>query len=93
MPSLPPPRGEYRWKRSPVVSSGSCRKGSSWQVQRAARVDIKMAIGDTTRVGADSWLNAAGIETENATLSKVVDNRSIVNLPLNTRNAPVVWCS
>ncbi len=30
--------------------------------------------------------DVARLETENATLAKIVDNRSIVNLPLNTRN-------
>jgi len=59
--------------------------GINLQVQQTARVDIQLTIGEvaeSVQVTAD----AARLETENATLSKIVDNRAIINLPLNTRN-------
>jgi hypothetical protein len=79
------PRGEYRVE---VVSPGFkrfLRDGIVLQVQQTARVDVQLAVGElaeSVMVTAD----AARLETENATLSKIVDNRAIVNLPLNTRN-------
>ena len=63
----------------------SVREGIVFQVQQSARVDMQMTVGDVVEsvvVTAD----ATRLETENATLSKTVDNRAIVNLPLNTRN-------
>lgn len=79
------PRGEYRVD----VSAGGFKRfvqdGLILQVQQTARVDVTLVVGEV----ADSVMviaDATRLETENATLSKIVDNRSIVNLPLNTRN-------
>ncbi len=79
------PRGAYRIE----VSAGGFKRfvqdGIHLQVQQTARIDIQLAVGEV----AESVLvtaDAARIETENATLGKVVDNRAIVNLPLNSRN-------
>ena len=79
------PRGEYRLEVTAGGFKRFVREGIELQVQQAARVDVQMVVGEV----ADSVLvtaDAAKLETENATLAKVVDNRSIVNLPLNTRN-------
>jgi hypothetical protein len=79
------PRGEYRVEVSAGGFKRSVREGIVLQVQQTARVDIQMVVGEV----AESVLvtaDATKLETENATLSKVVDNRAIVNLPLNTRN-------
>lgn len=79
------PRGNYRLEASVQGFKRFVREGLELQVQQTARVDVQMTVGelaDSVVVTAD----AARLETENATLGKVVDNRSIVNLPLNTRN-------
>ena len=79
------PRGNYRLEASVQGFKRFVREGLELQVQQTARLDVQMTVGEL----ADSVVvtgNAARLETENATLAKVVDNRSIVNLPLNTRN-------
>jgi len=55
------------------------------QVQQQARVDVALMVGEVTEsviVSAD----AALLETTTSSIGKVVDNRRIVNLPLNARN-------
>ncbi|MBM3760957.1 MAG: hypothetical protein FJW36_12000 [Acidobacteria bacterium] len=79
------PRGSYRVEVSASGFRRFVQAGITLQIQQTARVDIRLTVGEVSesiQVTAD----AARIETENATLAKVVDNRSIVNLPLNTRN-------
>jgi hypothetical protein len=79
------PRGEYRLEVAAGGFKRFVREGIVLQVQQTARVDIQMVLGEVAEsvmVTAD----ARTLETENATLSKVIDNRAIVNLPLNTRN-------
>jgi len=79
------PRGDYRVEVSAAGFKRFVRDGIILQVQQTARVDVQLNVGevaDSVVVTAD----AARLETESATLSKVVDNRSIINLPLNTRN-------
>jgi len=79
------PRGDYRLEVTAQGFKKSVRDGIVLQVQQTARIDVQLAVGevaDSVMVSAD----ATQLETESATLAKVVDNRSIVNLPLNTRN-------
>jgi hypothetical protein len=79
------PRGNYKLEVSAPGFRHFIREGIVLQVQQTARVDIQLTIGEVAEsvvVNAD----AARLETENATLAKVIDNRAIVNLPLNTRN-------
>jgi hypothetical protein len=79
------PRGEYRVEVSAPGFKRFVQEGLVLQVQQTARVDVQLTVGEV----AESVLvtaDAIRLETENATLAKVVDNRSIVNLPLNTRN-------
>jgi len=79
------PQGDYRME---VSASGFKRfvlEGITLQVQQTARIDVHMTVGGVTE-SVTVTADIAGLETENATLSKVVDNRSITNLPLNTRN-------
>jgi hypothetical protein len=55
------------------------------QVQQTERVDFQLAVGQaiqTIEVGA----NAALLATENATIGTVIEQRSIVDLPLNGRS-------
>ena len=79
------PRGEYKVEVTAPGFKRFVREGIVLQVQQTARVDVQMTVGEV----ADSVLvtaDAASLETETATLAKVVDNRAIINLPLNTRN-------
>lgn len=79
------PRGNYRVE---AVASGFkrlVREGILLQIQQTARVDFQLSVGEL----AESVLVTADVtrlETETAALGKVVDNRTIVNVPLNTRN-------
>ncbi len=79
------PRGQYRLEVSATGFKHFVREGIVLQVQQTARIDVQLAVGEV----AESVLvtaDAARLETESATLSKVVDNRVITNMPLNTRN-------
>ena len=81
--SLPP--GNYRVE---VVASGfkkAVREGLNLQITQQLQVDIGLTIGevvDSIMVTAD----AVALETSTSSIGKVVENRRIVNLPLNTRN-------
>lgn len=79
------PRGDYRLEATASGFKKYVRDGIVLQVQQTARIDLQLVVGEV----AESILvtaDAARLETENATLAKVIDNRAIVNLPLNTRN-------
>ncbi|MBM3768311.1 MAG: hypothetical protein FJW32_23250, partial [Acidobacteria bacterium] len=79
------PRGNYRLESTVQGFKRFVREGIELSVQQTARIDIQLTVGEVVEsvvVNAE----VARLETENATLAKVVDNRSIVNLPLNTRN-------
>src|SRR6266436_3543749 len=55
------------------------------QVQQAARIDLELQVGqvnESIEVKAD----AAALVTDNATVGTVIENRRIVELPLNGRN-------
>ena len=80
---LPP--GIYKVEASAPGFKKFLQDGITLQVQQQARVNILLSVGEVTEsvmVSAD----AALLETASSTIGKVVDNRRIVNLPLNTRN-------
>ena len=82
-PLLPP--GQYRIEVEAPGFKKSVREGIVLQVQQQARVDLALAVGAVTEsivVAADVPL----LETTTSSIGKVVDNRRIRNLPLNTRN-------
>lgn len=61
------------------------REGVRVTVESTSRVDVKMTVGqleESVRVTADSPL----VETASATLGTVIDEKKIVELPLNGRN-------
>ena len=82
-PLLPP--GDYRLE---VRSTGFRRyqqDGIRLQVQQQARVDAALQVGevsDSVTITADSSL----VEATQSSIGKVVDNKRILELPLNTRN-------
>src|SRR5215831_9017457 len=62
------------------------QKGIVVQTDKSATVSIKLEIGSTTdTVSVEA--NAELVETRTGTLSKVVTQQSIIELPLNGRNA------
>lgn len=79
------PRGQYRVE---VIATGfkkAVHENIEVQVYQTVRLDIQMAVGEVTEAVSVS-ADVQRLETENATLSKVVDNNIIVNMPFNTRN-------
>jgi hypothetical protein len=82
-PALQP--GDYSIKVDKQGFKTYSQTGISIQVQQQLRVDVTLSIGqvsDTVEVNAQ----VAGLATENATVGTVVENKRIVELPLNGRN-------
>jgi hypothetical protein len=82
-PSLPP--GTYTVKVEKVGFKSVVRNQIELQVQLAARVDFELQVGqvnESIEVSAD----AALLVTDNATVGTVIENKRIVELPLNGRN-------
>ncbi len=61
------------------------QEGIRVAVEAQVRLDITLTVGELAE-SVNVVAQAAQLETTNAALGKVVDNRAIVNLPLNTRN-------
>jgi hypothetical protein len=79
------PRGEYVVEVAAAGFKHFVRKGVSLAIGQQARVDVSLEIGavsESVEVVADASL----LETVDSVLGKVVDNRRITELPLNTRN-------
>jgi hypothetical protein len=83
--SLPLPPGEYRVDVSLQGFRRAARPNVVVQIGSAVTVDLRLEVGqltDEVEVSAEAGL----LETTNGTIGKVVDNRRILELPLNTRN-------
>ncbi|MBI4476157.1 MAG: TonB-dependent receptor, partial [Acidobacteria bacterium] len=83
VPLLQP--GVYQVKGTLAGFKTFLREGVTVTVESTSRVDIRLALGgleETISVTADAPL----VETSNATLGIVVDERKVVELPLNGRN-------
>ncbi|MBM3763678.1 MAG: hypothetical protein FJW36_26035 [Acidobacteria bacterium] len=77
--------GTYRLE---VTSSGFKKfqqEGIVLQVNQQARVDIKLSVGDVAE-SVSITADASLLETTSSSIGKVVDNKRILDLPLNTRN-------
>ncbi len=82
-PALAP--GFYDIKVEKTGFRGFLRRGIELQVQQTARVNVALEIGDVTQaieVSSDAPL----LDTETATTGTVIEQRRIVELPLNGRN-------
>ncbi|MFN7937467.1 MAG: TonB-dependent receptor [Bryobacteraceae bacterium] len=79
------PRGEYSVEVSAQGFKSSLRKGIQLAIGQQARVDVQLEVGsvaESVEVVADASL----LETVDSVVGKVVDNKRITELPLNSRN-------
>ena len=82
-PSLVP--GVYRVRVEAKGFKTVTKTDIELQVQQTARVDISMEVGQVTE-SIEVSANAVMMATENATVGTVIENKRIVELPLNGRN-------
>ena len=83
--SLPLPPGEYRVEAGLQGFRRSARTDVTVQINATVVLDFILEVGEMTdaiEVRADATL----LETSSGTVGKLVDNRRILELPLNTRN-------
>lgn len=82
-PSLVP--GTYRVKVEAPGFKTTTRTDVELQVQQTARLDFMLEIGQMSEA-VEVKANAALLATEDATVGTVIENKRIVELPLNGRN-------
>ncbi|MFN0103890.1 MAG: carboxypeptidase regulatory-like domain-containing protein [Bryobacteraceae bacterium] len=82
-PSLQP--GQYSVKVAAKGFRAVSKTGIELQVQQTARVDFSLEIGAVTET-VEVSASGAMLTTENATVGTVIENKRIVELPLNGRN-------
>jgi hypothetical protein len=82
-PSLPPGLYNVRVEHSGFKAATS--SDVEIQVQQNARLDIELSVGSLSESVEVSG-SATLLSTENATVGTVIDNKRIVELPLNGRN-------
>ena len=83
VPALNP--GPYRVEAELEGFQKAVYSGTTLQVNQEARVDIELQVGQVTEV-IEVQAAAILIRTENPEVGGVVDERRIVDLPLNGRN-------
>jgi hypothetical protein len=83
--SLPLPPGEYRVEAGLQGFRRAARTNVTVQINTTVVVDFTLEVGDLTDE-IEVRANAPLLETTSGTIGKVVDNRRILELPLNTRN-------
>ena len=81
-PALPP--GVYTVK-SELDGFKTATRAIELQVQQTARVDFTMELGTISEMATVTGVSPL-VETTNATVGTVIENRRIVELPLNGRN-------
>src|SRR5581483_2142857 len=82
-PSLPP--GNYMVRVEKPGFKTSTRTDVLLEVQQSARLDFELAVGQVSE-SIEVSAQAALLSSENATVGTVIENRRIVELPLNGRN-------
>jgi hypothetical protein len=83
IPALPP--GRYRLEASASGFKKYVQSGVELAVQQQAKIDLGLQVGELTEsVTVESSVST--IETSTSTIGKVVSNKAILNLPLNSRN-------
>ena len=82
-PSLAP--GMYTLQAGKAGFKTAVRREIELHVQQAARIDIALEVGEVVE-SVQVMADAALLATENGTVGTVIDNKRIVELPLNGRN-------
>lgn len=77
--------GTYRVEVAAPGFKKFIQDGIVLQVQQQARIDVRLALGDVAE-SVSVTADAAVVETTSSSIGKVVDNKRILDLPLNTRN-------
>ncbi len=77
--------GEYRVSARAAGFKTGEASGIVVQLQQKARVDFRLEIGQTTET-IEVTANSALLKTEDAAVGSVIDNKRVVELPLNGRN-------
>ena len=81
----PLPAGAYSLEASSAGFKKFTQSGIELNVGQQARLDIQMTVGELSEnVTVEGTVSS--IETSSSTIGKVVSNRAILNLPLNSRN-------
>ncbi len=83
--SPPLPVGAYRIEARMTGFRRAFRGGVVLQIQQTAVVDFTLELGEISEQ-VEVTAQAPALEATSSTLGKVVDNRRILELPLNTRN-------
>jgi hypothetical protein len=79
---LPP--GDYRLRVEAPGFSGQTQTGIRLAVQQTARMDVTLKVGSVAE-SVEVKANAALLETSNATVGYVIENKRVVDLPLKGR--------
>jgi Carboxypeptidase regulatory-like domain/TonB dependent receptor-like, beta-barrel len=83
IPAIPP--GVYTLKVEKTGFRAMERKNIEVLVGSSSRIDLNLEIGEVTNV-VEITGGAPVLQSENASIGTVIENRSIVELPLNGRN-------
>ena len=83
VPSLTP--GRYTVKAEGSGFQTVIRSGVDLEVQQTARIDFQLQVGQVSEV-IEVTGGAPLLNTDNATVGSVIENKRIVDLPLNGRN-------
>jgi len=84
VPLLEP--GQYQIRVESTGFRAVVRSGVTLQVEQAARLDFILELGQLTEV-VDVRGEAPLVESETSSVGQIVNNKSIVEMPLNGRNA------
>ena len=83
--SRPLPLGTYRVEASLSGFKGSAKAGIALTIDEVARVDLTLDVGAVAEV-VEVAAQASLVDARTSSVGKLVDNRRIAELPLNTRN-------
>jgi hypothetical protein len=83
--SLPLPPGEYRVEASLQGFKSAVRSNVVVTIASTVVIDFALEVGELTEA-VEVSASALSLETTSSTIGKLVDNRRIQELPLNTRN-------
>jgi len=79
------PRGEYTVEAAATGFKNAVLKNIALAIGQQARLDIRLEVGSVAE-SVEVQANASLLETVDSTVGKVVDNKRITELPLNSRN-------